>query len=90
MDQDLRERTLRKLPILLINGQSTALYSYKIADGGIYFSELREDFSGAQQVNFTNSYVLLNTAGRTYRDQHVSALMQENLERALFSALAEG
>jgi hypothetical protein len=83
---DPREEVLRKGPILLIGGNMIALYAYRVADDGIYFCEMRDDLSGSTQVNFTTSYVLMNSAGRTYRDQHISALVKENAERALFGA----
>lgn len=85
MEADLREEFLKKQPILMLGGDMTALYSYRLDDGGIYFCELKDDLSGSPQVNYARNFILLNSAGRTFRDQDVQKKIRENAERAIFA-----
>jgi hypothetical protein len=75
---------VRMQPILFIDGQASALYSYRLDDGGIYFVQLNDDLSGSDQVNYTNRFVLLNSAGKTFRDPYVKNLLKNNVERLAF------
>lgn len=77
---------LVRRPSLQIGNMRTQLFAYRISDSGIFFVEATEKNESSDQVNFITSGIILNAAGKEYRDHEIGRLLAQNAIDSVWSA----
>lgn len=73
-------------PYLQLGNLRTELYAYRIEDQGIFFVESTDSHENSGQVNFITNGLILNVAGKEFRNHEIGKLLAENAVDSIWSA----
>lgn len=77
----------QRRPYLQLGQLRTELYAYRVVDNcGIYFVEATDDHESSGQVNFITNGIILNVAGKEFRNHEIGKLLAENAVDSVWSA----
>lgn len=77
---------IKRRPYLQLGQLRTELYAYRIVDSGIFFIEAQDDHTSGGQVNFITNGIILNVAGKEFRNHEIGKLLAENAVDSIWSA----
>lgn len=73
-------------PYLQLGQLRTELWAYRITDQGIFFVESTDSHESSGQVNFITNGIILNVAGKEFRNHEIGKLLAENAVDSIWSA----
>ncbi len=70
---------------LQIGNLRTELWAYRITDSGIFFIEATDKNESSGQVNFITNGIILNVAGKEFRNHDIGQLLAQNAIDSVWS-----